>query len=54
MKKTKMSHGSSHKTIGDPLLGAMAKQIGLTKKDFLHMVDCNIDQAEYEKLAFPA
>lgn len=49
-----MSHGSSHKTIGDPLLGQMAKQIGLTKKDFLCMVDCHIDQAAYEKLAFGA
>ncbi|WP_018408464.1 hypothetical protein [Methylocystis rosea] len=52
IRKTKMSHGSSHRTIGDPLLGQMAKQIGLTKKDFLRMVDCTVDRAEYEELAF--
>lgn len=53
IKKTKMSHGSSYKTIGDPLLGAMARQVGLTKKSFLELVDCTLDQAEYEKAAFP-
>ncbi|WP_439492304.1 hypothetical protein [Bosea sp. (in: a-proteobacteria)] len=53
IKKTKMSHGSSYKTIGDPLLGAMAKQVGLTKKSFLELVDCTLDQTGYEKTAFP-
>lgn len=52
IKKTKMSHGSSHKTIGDPLLGTMARQIGLTKKSFLELVDCTLDQAGYEKTVF--
>ena len=52
IKKTKMSHGSSHKTIGDPLLGIMARQVGLTKKNFLEFVDCNLDQAGYESAAF--
>lgn len=53
MKKTKMSHGSSYKTIGDPLLGKMAKQVGLTKKSFLELVDCTLDQVGYEKLTIP-
>lgn len=53
MKKTKMSLGSSYKTIGDPLLGQMAKQLGLTKKAFLELVDCTLDQAAYEVAAFP-
>jgi hypothetical protein len=52
MKKTKISYGSSYKTIGDPLLGQMAKQIGLTKKLFLEFVDCTLDRAGYEKAAF--
>lgn len=51
MKKTKMSHGSSHKTIGDPLLGTMARQVGLTKKSFLELVDCSLDRAGYEGVA---
>jgi hypothetical protein len=53
LKKTKMSHGSSHKTIGDTLLGQMAKQIGLRKSDFLELVDCTLDQSGYEAAAFP-
>lgn len=53
MKKTKMSHGSSYKTVGDSLLGQMAKQVGLTKKAFLELVDCTLDQAGYEATAFP-
>ncbi|PHP64559.1 hypothetical protein CSC94_23770 [Zhengella mangrovi] len=53
IKKTKMSMGTSHKTIGDPLLGQMARQIGVTKSSFLELVDCTLDQAGYEALAFP-
>jgi hypothetical protein len=53
MKKTMMSHGSSSKTIGDPLLGKMAKQVGLTKKSFLELVDCTLDQERYETLILP-
>ena len=45
-----MSHGSSHKTIGDNLLGQMAKQLGIPKKSFLELVDCTLDQPGYEKL----
>ena len=50
MKKTKMSRGSSYKTIDDSLLGAMARQIGLKKKDFLDLVDCTLNQVGYEKI----
>ncbi len=53
MKRTKMSHGSSHKTIGDSLLSQMARQIGLTKKSFLELIDCTLDQNGYEAIAFP-
>lgn len=53
MKKTKMSKGTSHKTIGDPLLGHMARQIGITKPSFLELVDCTLDQPGYEAIAFP-
>lgn len=53
LKKTKMSRGTSYKTIGDPLLGQMARQVGITKSEFLRLVDCTLDQRGYEKLAFP-
>ncbi|GLQ68565.1 hypothetical protein GCM10007866_10160 [Gluconobacter albidus] len=53
IKKTKMSMGQSHKTIGDPLLGQMARQLGLNKTSFLKLVDCTLDQVGYEALAFP-
>lgn len=54
IKKTKISMGTSHKTIGDPLLAQMARQIGVTKQRFLELVDCTLDQAGYEALAFPS
>lgn len=50
IKKTKMSRGSKYKTIGDPLLGQMARQVGLTKPKFLELVDCTLDQKSYEKI----
>lgn len=47
--RTRTSHGSSHKTIGDSLLSQMAKQVKLTNKKFLELVDCTLDQVGYEK-----
>lgn len=49
VRRTKTSHGSSYKTLGDPLLKAMAKQVGLTKPKFIELVDCTLDQKGYEK-----
>jgi len=46
--KTKTSHGSGAKSIGDPLLGMMAKQCCLTKSDFLNLVDCPLDREGFE------
>ena len=48
-RKTKTSHGSSYKVLGDPLLKQMARQVGLTKPKFLELVDCSLDQEGYEK-----
>lgn len=53
IRKTKMSRGSSYRTIGDPLIAQMARQVGLTKLSFLELVDCTLDQSGYEKIAFP-
>ena len=47
--KTKTSHGK--RELNNFLLGAMAKQVKLTKKDFIALVDCPLDQEGYEAKA---
>jgi len=49
--KTMTSHGSGGRSIGDPLLGQMAKQCYLTKQDFLSLVDCPLDREGFEAKA---
>lgn len=46
---TKTSHSPKHKDVGDPLLGQMAKQVRLTKKQFLQLVDCSLSEAKYRE-----
>ena len=53
MKRTKISRGSSYKEISDDLLGKMCKQVGLSKKQFLELIDCPMDRQAYEKAAKP-
>ncbi|MGL4943185.1 MAG: hypothetical protein ACRC46_08335 [Thermoguttaceae bacterium] len=48
--KTKVSHGTSHRDIGDTLIGLMAKQCHLTKREFLELVDCTLSQEAYRDL----
>ncbi|MFK5597938.1 hypothetical protein ACFZ8E_13110 [Methylobacterium sp. HMF5984] len=48
MYKTKVSRGTSYKNIGDDLIGKMARQVGLNKKLFLELVDCTLDQKQYD------
>lgn len=49
--RTRTSHGSSHKTLGDPLLAQMAKQCGgLRKTEFLDLVDCPLSREGFERL----
>lgn len=47
--RTKTSHSKKMKDIPDPLLGQMAKQCKLAKSDFLDLVDCPMDQTQYEE-----
>jgi hypothetical protein len=47
--KTKTSHGSGG-DISDDLLARMAKQCGVTKGQFLKLVDCPLTRQEYEEL----
>lgn len=44
--RTKTSHGG--RDLDDYLLGQMAKQCKLNKKEFLDLVDCPLDQGTYE------
>lgn len=45
---TKISHGE--KEIRDKLLGMMARQLRLSRRDFLNLVDCPLTFDEYVKL----
>jgi len=45
---TKISHGE--REIGEKLLGMMARQVGLSKRDFLDLIDCPLTFDEYLEL----
>jgi hypothetical protein len=48
---TRVSRGSGYRTIGDDLLGRMARQLQLTRGDFDLLVECPLGEAEdVEKL----
>jgi hypothetical protein len=49
LAKTKTSLGKGF-DIDDGLLAMMARQCGLTKKNFLELVDCPLERPEYENL----
>jgi hypothetical protein len=49
MAKTKTSHGS-HRDISDELLSKMARQCGVTKPNFLKLIDCPLQRSDYENL----
>lgn len=49
MAKTKTSHGSG-RDVSDDLLSQMARQCGVTKSNFLKLVDCPLQRPEYEQL----
>lgn len=45
---TKISHGT--REIDDKLLGMMARQVGLSKRDFHDLIDCPLSSDDYVKL----
>ena len=49
MAKTKTSHGSG-RDISDDLLSRMGHQCGVTKPNFLKLIDCPLQRPEYEIL----
>lgn len=50
--RTKVSHGDAE--CGDSLLLLMARQLGLTKAEFLDLVDCPMSQDEFVRKATAA
>lgn len=51
--RTKISPGSSHRDVSDIILSQMAKQVRLSNKAFLQLVDCTLDQIGYEAIVQP-
>lgn len=47
--KTRVSRGSSYKSLGDDLLGKMAKQCCLSKADFIDLIDCPLSREAFEE-----
>lgn len=45
---TKLSHGKSE--ISDPLIVLMAKQVNLSKNQFMDLVNCPLSKEEYESI----
>jgi hypothetical protein len=52
--RTRVSHQSGGGDIGDNLLGMMARQVKLGRRDFEQLIDCPLSRETYEaKLARP-
>ena len=48
--RTKTSHGKLGADIADPMIGRMAKQCRLTKKEFENLIECPLSQEEYQNI----
>ena len=48
--RTHTSHSPRHKNLGNSLLKNMATQCGLSKANFLRLVDCDLTREGYEQL----
>ena len=46
--RTRVSHQSSGGDISDSLLGLMARQVRLTRRDLDQMIDCPLSREQYE------
>ena len=47
LARTKISHGMMGSTISATLISCMARQLHLTKKQFLDLIDCTLDEEVY-------
>ncbi len=45
-----VSHGMGNSTIGSKLISDMARQLHLTKSQFLALIDCTLDEAGYREI----
>jgi hypothetical protein len=50
LTRTKISHGMMGDTIGAKLLSEMARQLRLTKTQFLALIDCTLDEEGYRQI----
>ena len=48
--KVMVSHGVMGTTLGTPLIALMARQIHLTKTQFLDLIDCPLDEESYRQI----
>jgi len=48
--RTMMSHGAMSATLSAKLIGDMSRQLHLTKKQFLELIDCTLDEDGYRKI----
>jgi hypothetical protein len=48
--RTKISHGMLGSSLSAELIGDMARQLRLTKTQFLELIDCTIDEEDYRKI----
>jgi hypothetical protein len=46
--RTRLSHQSGGGDIGDPLLAAMSRQVGLNRRQLEQLIDCPMSREEYE------
>lgn len=51
--RTRLSHQSGGNDVGDPLLGAMARQVRLSRREFDELIDCPLSRQEYESKLGP-
>jgi len=47
--RTMLSHGSAGDDISDNLLGRMARQVCLSRGDFMRLIDCPMTREEYDE-----
>lgn len=48
--RTLISHGAGGNEIHDSLLRKMARQVGLTRKDFLQLIDCPMSREDFDSV----
>jgi len=48
--KTKISHGVMSDTIGANLISRMARQLHLSKTEFLNFIDCTVSEEDFRTI----